>query len=167
MTVGQGKMTPAEERAEVFLYAALAAPMFLSAAPRALSAAQLALVTNPEILAVNADKDCTMASQVSAVTADDLLRGSERWAFDVWVKPMSDGSFVFVAVNKDPDASRRLAIAFGDGNDGSGTDVFPAGGGTRMSVRDVYARKELGTFDGAWGATVGPHDAVIVRVVAV
>ena len=162
MTVGQGGMSSAEERAELALYAALGAPMFLSAAPSALSSAQLALVTNPELLAINADPDCVMASMVSSIGGGPR---AERWATDVWARPLSDGSFAFAVVNRDPAGNRTATIALGDGGDGSASDLFPAGAAARGRVRDVLAQRDLGTFTGTWSTVLAPHDAALVRVV--
>ena len=164
MTVGQGRMSAGEERAEVFLYAALAAPMFLSAAPSLLSPEQLALVTNPEILQVNSDPDCTMASNVNSLGGGTAAFTPDRFAIDVWVKPLSDGSFAFVVINKDPASPRNATVEFGDGSEGSDTDLFPAGAGTRARVRDLHARTDLGVFDRFWSVVLPPHDAAIVRV---
>ena len=164
MTIGQGAMTPAEERAEVSLYAVLGAPMFLSAPPRALTPAQLALLTNPELAAVNLDSDATMGSQVSSVVGDAWAAAGDRWATDVWVKPLNDSSFAFVVVNRDPAAPRNATIRFGDGGSGSGTDLFPAGSRTTARVRDLHARRDLGVVTETWSCVVGPHDAVAVRV---
>jgi hypothetical protein len=113
---------------------------------------------------VNEDSDCTMGSQLSSVVGDAWANAADRWAVDVWAKPLSDGSFAFVAVNKDPTTARNATIRFGDGDSGSGTDLFPAGAGTRARVRDLLARKELGVFEETWSAVIQPHDAVAVRV---
>ena len=167
MTVGQGRFTAAESRSEVFLYAALAAPMFLSAAPSALSPELLALVTNPEVLAVNSDADAVMASLVATSPGSGAVGGAdERGAVDVWVKPMSDASFVFVMVNRDALLPRNATAYFADGGDGSNSDLFPAGagGGVRAAVRDLGARSDLGTFARSWTTTLAPHDAVMIRV---
>ena len=166
MTLGQGRLTLGEARAEVYLYAALGAPMFLSCAPAALAASPelLALVRNPEVLAINADEDCVMASNVNAVAA---WGGSERWAFDVWVKPLHDGALAFVVVNKDPLAAHNVSFAWGDGGDGEGADAFPVAF-ARASVRDAGAQLDVGVFDSRVPAfEVPPHDARIFRVTPV
>lgn len=164
MTIGQGRMTPAEERAEVSLYAVLGAPMFVSAPPTQLTPAQLGLLTNPELAAVNLDTDCIMGSQVASVVGDEWAVRDDRWATDIWVKPLNDSSFAFVVVNRDPANNRSATVRFGDGGSGSGTDLFPAGAGTRARVRDLHARRDLGVFSQTWSTTVGPHDAVAVRI---
>jgi len=165
MTVGQGRFSAAESRSEVFLYAALAAPMFLSADPAALSPELLALVTNPEVLAVNHDADAVMASLVASSPGGG--GGADgRGAVDVWVKPMSDASFVFVMVNRDAVLAHNATAVFADGGDGSSSDLFPAGAGAGVSaaVRDLGARSDLGTFERSWTVTLAPHDAVMIRV---
>ncbi len=86
--------------------------MFLSAAPSSLSAELLSLVTNSEVLGVNWDTDATMATHVATNALVD------RFAIDVWVRPMNDSSFVFVCINRDPTTPRDATIVFGDGNDG-------------------------------------------------
>ena len=165
LTVGQGKMSAAEERAEVYLYAVLGAPMFLSASPSKLTPEQLELVTNPEVLSVNADPDCTMASKVSSIGGGSAGFSQDRWAVDVWVKPMADGSFVFTLINRDPVAVRTAVIEFADGDIGSDTDLFPAGGGgVRARVRDLGKRADLGVFTNTWSVPLQAHDAAIVRV---
>jgi alpha-galactosidase len=162
MTLGQGRFSLAESRSEVLLYAVLAAPMFLSAAPAALSPELLALATNPEVLAVNHDADATMATLVASNPGDDV-RGA---GVDVWVKPMSDGSFVFVLTNRDALLPRTATAVFADGGDGGSSDLFPGGGGAdvRADVRDLVARADLGTFSRSWSTTLAPHDSVMVRV---
>lgn len=167
LTTGQGRFTPGESRAELYLYAALGAPLFLSCAPAALRASPelLALVTNPELLAVNADSDCTMATLLTPAPGglwDEPL--DERWAADVWARPMADSSFVFVLVNRDPHTARNITVLFSDGGDGSGADLFPVSLNASARVRDVGARKDLGTFALTWSALVPPHDSRIIRV---
>lgn len=166
MTIGQGAFSAAEGRTEVFLYAVLAAPMFLSANVSSLSDEVVALVTNPEVLAVNSDADGTAATLVQNLYPS-YAGANERWVVDVYVKPLADASFVFVGVNQDPAASRTVAIFFGDGADGSGTDIFPAGTGVHADIRDLGARKNLGRFARTWNVTLAPHDAFIVRVTPV
>lgn len=159
LTIGQGQMTAGEYRAEVFLYAALGAPMFLSAPIDRLSAAELALLTNPELLAVHADADCVMATRVWHATAT----AGDRWPVETWVRPLADGSFVWTLVNLDPAEAHTVPILFGNGGDWAGSDIFPASI-DRGRVRDVAARADIGVFEAAANISVAPHDARLIRV---
>ena len=163
MTVGQGGMTAGEYRAEFYLYAALSAPMFLSAPLSALQGETLAMLTNAEILAVQADTDAVMATPVWRTTSSgDVADG--RWAVDVWVKPLADGAFVWVLVNRDPAAARNVTLLFSDGGDGSNTDIFPATMPQGGIARDLAAGADLGHFASRVTVTVLPHDARMIKV---
>ena len=87
-------MTAGQYRAEVFLYAVLGSPLLLAAPlPRLIADnASLALVLNPELIAVNQDTDCVMGSRLAPIQHGQ--DGAwENWAGDVWVRPMADASW--------------------------------------------------------------------------
>ena len=93
---------------------------------------------------------------------------SERWAADTWIKPLSDGSFAVVLVNKDPLQSHVLDIRLrqGDGplsNHDTREDFYPAGP-FRARIRDVATRTDVGVFSEVFNVTVPPQDAKIYRV---
>lgn len=160
-------MSFGEYRAELALYAALSAPMFLSARLSNFDAPLLDLVTNAELLAVNADADCVMATPVRRDTSAAESGGDDRWAVDVWVKPLSDASFVWVLINRDPNTPRNASIIWNDGRDGTDSDIFPALLPLTARVRDVLAQAPLGVLSGgALNVLVPPHDARMIRVFA-
>ena len=101
-----------------------------------------ALVTNPEIIAVNQDKDCVQGTKLSGMTDPDGNKNLHNWAADVWIKPLSDGSFAATLINRDPRHSHPVRISFGAGD----TMLFPAGPFSSMLVRDLHARLDLGTY---------------------
>jgi len=100
------------------------------------------LVTNPEIIAVNQDKDCVQGTKLSGMTDPDGNKNLHNWAADVWIKPLSDGSFAATLINRDPRHSHPVRISFGAGD----TMLFPAGPFSSMLVRDLHARLDLGTY---------------------
>lgn len=154
---------PGETRAEVALYAALGAPMLLCCDLRSLARdnATLALVLNPEVIAANQDPDCVHGTRVVPVPYGGIA--DERWAGQLWTRPLADGSFLAVLVNADPAAAHTLSVVFGRTPDGSDGDLFPAVV-RRARVRDLFARADLGDFADTWAAVVPPHDARIVRI---
>ena len=101
-----------------------------------------ALVTNPEIIAVNQDKDCVQGTKLSGMTDPDGNKNLHNWAADVWIKPLSDGSFAATLINRDPHHSHPVRISFGAGD----TMLFPAGPFSSMLVRDLHARLDVGTY---------------------
>ena len=93
---------------------------------------------------------------------------SERWAADTWIKPLSDGSFAVVLVNKDPLQSHVLDIRLRQGegplsNHDTREDFYPAGP-FRARIRDVATRTDVGVFSEVFNVTVPPQDAKIYRV---
>jgi len=154
MTVGQGGMSVGQYRAEMFLYAVLGAPLILSFDLTKVDKFTLDLVTNPEILAVNQDKDCIQGTNVKAYTAAD-----------VWIKPLSDASYAVVLLNKDHNHAHDIELDFGTfGDDPDDEDFYPAGPWKHVLVRDLYARKDLGKFSVKFNMTVLPLDAAILRI---
>jgi len=156
LTNGQGGMTNGQYRAEMFLYAILGAPLILSFDLTKTNDFTMSLVTNPEILAVNQDKDCVMGTLVN-------YYGSE----EVWIRPLSDGSFAAVLLNKDPFNSKVMWLKLGYQNgddDPESEDFYAAGPFRSATVRDLYSRITLGQFSQVFNALIPPMDAMIVRV---
>ena len=167
MTVGQGALTQGQYRAEMFLYAVLGTPLILSADVSAFQKGswENALVTNPEIIAVNQDPDCVQGTKISGLSSTQETSGSQNWAGDMWVKPLSDGSFAAVIINKDPTAAHQYDILFGGDGNGTGENLFPAGPFATAIVRDLYRRQDMGVFTFRFNVTVPPLDAVLVRII--
>ena len=99
-------------------------------------------MTNPEIIAINQDKDCVQGSKLSGMTDPDGNKNMHNWAGDVWIKPLSDGSFAAVLINRDPLVSHPLRVGFGAGD----TMLFPAGPFGKALVRDVHRQQDLGVY---------------------
>ena len=111
------------------------------------------LVTSPEVLAVNQDPDCIQGSQARALAATET-----------WIKPLADGTFAVVLLNKG-DTAANCTVFMDDAGQGwgAGADFFPAQF-TSMAVRDLYGRVDLGTFNSTFTVVVPPLDAVIVKM---
>jgi len=147
-------MSEGQYRVEMFVYAVLGAPLILSFDLTKGDKFTMDLVTNPEILAVNQDKDCVQGTNVKSFTAAD-----------VWIKPLSDNTFAVVLLNKDPTNAKDIEVQLGTLDDDSESeDFFPAGPWKKVMVRDLYARKDLGLFSGTFKISVPPMDAAIFKM---
>lgn len=153
LTVGQGQQSMGEYRANFFLFTILGAPLIMGCDIRGLDEAYVELLTSPEILEIDQDGDCIQGS-----LARDL--GST----ETWIKPLSDDSFAVVLLNKG-NQSETIRVHFDDDGMGwgQGADFFPAEFLTGH-VRDLYARKDLGSFLHGFSVTVPGKDAMIVKV---
>ena len=73
LTIGMGGLSQAEYRTELFLWTILGAPLILSNDIRHVDEWALQLLTNPEILAVQADSDCVQGSLSHAIDATEYV----------------------------------------------------------------------------------------------
>lgn len=151
LTVGMGGQSESEYRAQFFLWSILGAPLLMGNDIREMDDFTVGLVTSPEVLEVDQDKQCVQGSLVKAVGPTET-----------WIKPLSDGSFAVVLLNKgESTANATVYMDEGEQLWGSGVDFFPAMF-KRMHVRDLHARKDLGVFTSIFTTVIPPHDAVML-----
>jgi len=154
LTIGMGRQPLHQYRAMFFLWAVLGAPLIMGNDIRVMSDDVIALVTAPEVLAIQGDPDCVQGSQARALGATET-----------WIRPLSDGSFAVVLLNKG-DVATNCTVFLNDAGQGwgAGEDFFPAGPFTRMDVRDLFLRRDLGRATRTFSYTVGPRDAAILKM---
>ena len=176
ITVGRGVyaggkpgMAPGQYRIEMYLYAVLASPLVLSFDLTTLNAPAnanaKALITNKELIRINQDVDAVMASKISGprpMGRDPYAqrRVSTRTAVDVWIKPLSDGSFAVALANRDPVAAHVVQL---DLSGDTGGDFYSGPLSKKATVRDVGNLKDLGHFVGHFNATVPTMDGLLLR----
>ena len=101
----------------------------------------LALLTNPEVLAVNQDGLGAAGGPVS-----------QQEGLDVWSKKLADDS---------------LAVGLFNRSDLEGTvtaEWSRLGIAGRYTVRDLWLRKDVGRFSGRYAASVPSHGVVLLRL---
>jgi len=154
LTVGQGKQTESEYRAQMFLWAVLGAPLILGYDIRKTDNVTLALITAPEVLAIDQDPDCVQGSFAGSVNGGE-----------VWVKPLHDNTFAVVLLNtlSTPQTIQLQMNTKWKYNSGH---FYPAVV-DKAKIRDVYKREDLGEFSNMFAQQVGGHDAVILKVTPV
>jgi len=101
----------------------------------------LALLTNPEVLAVNQD---SLGAAGGPVTQSDGL--------EVWSKKLADGSLAVGLFNR------------GDLEDTVTADWHTLGITGRYAVRDLWLRKDLGLFNDSYAASVPSHGVILLRL---
>eukprot|EP01065_Artemidia_motanka_P010782 TRINITY_DN15775_c0_g1_i1.p1 TRINITY_DN15775_c0_g1~~TRINITY_DN15775_c0_g1_i1.p1 ORF type:complete len:434 (+),score=126.46 TRINITY_DN15775_c0_g1_i1:57-1358(+) len=156
LCVGMGGQSEGEYRAEFLTWAVLGAPLILGNDIRRMDNFTLDLLVSSEVLQVNQDSDCVQGS---------LARSTG--AVDIWIKPLHDGSFAVVTLNKG-DAVVNASVSLGNEPLGwsSGADFFPAMFSS-MAVRDVLLRRDLGTFVDTFRAEVPARDARMFKMTPV
>ncbi|HUE26930.1 MAG TPA: glycoside hydrolase family 27 protein, partial [Solirubrobacteraceae bacterium] len=138
-------MTPAEARAQLSMWAIVAAPLILGSDPRTLSEENVRMLSNPAVIAVDQDP---LGLQGRPIT--------ETGAGQVWVKPLTGGSQAVALLNRGPAALRI------------GTTARKLGLPRARSyeLQDLWAGTDT-TTAGAIGARVAGHSAALYRVTPV
>lgn len=150
-TCGQGTLSINECRSEFALYTILGTSLILGADIRSQPDDILKLWTNSEMLAIATDSQCIQGS----------LTDNSQEAGEVWVRPLSDGTFAAVLFNKGL-SPQNITLTFNE--DGRWNSFYPANF-PFAQVRDVFAGNDLGVFGDNYTSFVGAHDAVLLKVV--
>jgi alpha-galactosidase len=123
------------------LWCILAAPLQAGNNLAHMSKDTLAILTNPEVIAVDQDPRG--------------LEGHRAWQegpMEIWTKPLPDGSRAVGLFNRGI-GPLPITLRFKD-----------IGLPNSVRVRDLWARKDLGTFHGSYTATVPRHGVVMLKV---
>jgi len=145
LEVGNGGMTDTEYRAHFSMWAIMAAPLISGNDLTTMSSATVAILTAPEVLAVDQD---ALGVQGTKVTDN----GS---GLQVWAKTLSGTNTKAVALLNRSASTASITVNWSDiGLSGSAT------------VRDLWAKSDLGAFSGSYTASVSSHGVVLIKVVA-
>jgi alpha-galactosidase len=143
LEVGNGHLTPAENRAHFSFWALLAAPLMAGNDLAAMTSEIREILTNREVIAVDQDPLGMQGRKVW----DDGAR-------EVWMKPLADGSRAVILFNRGSEESTLTAQWEAIG-------LFP---GTRAAVRDLWTHAEAGVFTERYQAKVEPHGVAMLKL---
>jgi alpha-galactosidase len=141
LQVGIGKLDHDEEMTQMSLWCILAAPLQAGNDLAHMSKDTLDILTNPEVIAVDQDPKG--------------VEGHRTWqegSLEIWVKPLADGSSAVGLFNRGM-GPMPITVRFQD-----------IGLPDSVEIRDLWAHKDLGKFDGSYTATVPRHGVVILKV---
>jgi len=143
LEVGNGGMNEDEYRTHFSLWAMLAAPLIMGNDLTRMTPYTLDILTNREVIAVDQDP-----------LGKQGFRVAQEGPFEVWMKPMSDGSKVVGLFNRQRTGEQITANFTQIGMHGE------------AAVRDLWLKKDVGTFKDFYSAYVPPHGVVLVRIKA-
>eukprot|EP00164_Ancoracysta_twista_P003251 GFYU01004338.1.p1 GENE.GFYU01004338.1~~GFYU01004338.1.p1 ORF type:complete len:461 (-),score=36.95 GFYU01004338.1:21-1370(-) len=149
LTVGMGGQTEGQYRAQFFLWTILGAPLIAGNDIRHMNQFTVDLLTAREVLAVNQDPDCVQGS---------LVRSLGSW--ESWIRPLSDKTFAVVLLNKGD--TETTATVYIDRQKYYWGDFYPAFL-QKVSVRDLFEQKDMGSFTDKFEAVIPPMDAKIYK----
>lgn len=141
LEVGNGRMTDDEYLTHMSLWCLLAAPLLAGNDLSNMKPETLAILTNPEVVALDQDPQ-----------GAEGYRVGQEGPYEVWMKPLSDGGKAVGLFNRGED-TEKITVKF--------SEIGAAGS---ASVRDLWQKKDLGTFDGSFSADVPRHGVVLVKI---
>jgi alpha-galactosidase len=142
LEVGNGGMTDVEYRAHFSLWAILAAPLMAGNDVRAMSDATRAILTAPEVIAVDQD---ALGRQGHRVNRERDV--------EVWVRELEDGARAIVLLNRGETAARAEVTWDLVGGRVSDTAI----------VRDLWERQDVGRRTQGYDVTLAPHSAAMLK----
>jgi alpha-galactosidase len=143
-----GALSDAEYRAQVSLWAVMAAPLFTTVDLANLSPAAQATLANPEAIAIDQDALGLAGYRVG-------VGGAQGKGIEVWSKPLKGCGARAVAFFNRGAAAADIAVKW--------ADIGLAPGAAQL--RDVWLRQDLAPAVDQFTAHVLPHDAVLLKVV--
>jgi hypothetical protein len=145
MVVGMPGLTEAQNRAHMSLWAISGGPLLVGADLTKLTSADLATLTNPDVLLIDQDPLGLPSSKV-AEPAPGL---------EVWSKQLSTiGERAVLLLNRTASPA-QISVHWSDLALSEGT----------ATVRDIWTQADLGEFSSSYSATVPAEDAALFIVV--
>ncbi len=141
-TLHPTQLTPDEQTSHIALWCLLSSPLLLGCDLEKLDAFTLSLLTNDEVLALNQDALGRQATRVATVGA-----------FDVYLKPLEDGTQALAFFNR---AATEEKFLF--------NKLKAIGLGGRRHVRDLWRRQDRPDCDGEIEGTVPGHGVLLLRL---
>jgi alpha-galactosidase len=139
--VGNGGMTPDEYRTQLNLWAVLAAPMMLGNEVRIMTKDTLALLTNPEVIAIDQDPSARQAKRVA-----------QNGETEVWARTLADGSIAIGFFNRGSQ-SAPVAVSW---------EQLGITGPWR--ARDLWWHQNIGNANGRYVVFLTGHTSLLLRL---
>ena len=146
LEVGNRGLTYAESKAHFSFWCMLAAPLMMGNDLRQMNDDILKILTDKDVIALDQDP---LGKQGTRVIDEE---GRE-----VWVKELSDGNWAVCMLN-DTQSDAQMSLAWSD---------IPALSGKTYKVRDLWAKKDLGTTETNYSGNVVTHDVALFRLTPV
>jgi alpha-galactosidase len=143
LEVGNGGMDEDEYRTHFSLWAILAAPLIAGNDLTKMTPYTVEILTSREVIAVDQDP-----------LGKQGMRVAQEGPFEVWMKPMADGSKVVGLFNRQRTVE-EITVNF--------SQIGILG---EAKVRDLWRKKDLGAFRNSFSAYVPTHGVVLVKIQA-
>ncbi len=145
MVIGMPGLTDKQNHVHMSLWAISGAPLLVGADLTRLTPATVAMLTNPEVLAIDQD-----SAGLQAVNVREPEKGLQ-----IWSKPLAHpGSRAVLLLNRTA-SEKDIEVHAAD---------LGLSDQARMTSRDVWSRSVLGTYNKSFAVHVGGGDAILLLV---
>jgi alpha-galactosidase len=141
LQIGNRGLNLDEDKTQMSLWCLLAAPLFSSTDLTKLTPAEVAILTNREVIAVDQDRLAVQGHRVS-----------QTGPVEVWARPLS-GERVAVGLINSGESPLPASINFRQ-----------IGFSHAVQVRDLWEKKDLGVFKNGFKTMVPKHAVVLIEV---
>lgn len=143
LEVGNKGLTLAESRSHFSFWCILAAPLMMGHDLRKMNDDILNILCNKEVIAIDQDPLGKQGYRV----IDETGR-------EVWIKPLSNGDWAVCMLN-DSSSDADMSLKWSE---------IEALGGKTFKVRDLWAKKDIGTTEKEYSGKIVTHDVVLFRL---
>ena len=145
---GPTPLSKNEQVTHVTLWCMLSAPLLLGCDLAKLDKFTIDLLTNDEVLDVSQD---LLGKQAKRISVKEGTAGG-FYGIEVWTKPLSDKTIAVGFFNRTPLGSEATVTWKEIGLSGA------------QPARDLWQRKDLGTFEDSFKCSVPAHGVVLVKI---
>lgn len=135
------KLTPNEQITHITLWSLLSAPLLIGCDMSQIDQFTLDVLGNDEVIDVNQDP-----------LGKAAVRKIQDNGIEVWTRPLSDGTLAVGLFNR----SGLETVVKTKWSDLDITGSQP--------VRDLWLKKDVGTFNGSYAVPIKPHGAVLLKI---
>ncbi len=144
LEVGNGKLSPDENRTHMGMWAMLASPLLAGNNLSQLTPEVTAVLMNRDVIAIDQDR---LGKQAERIYAEGPI--------EIWSRPLADGSRALAIFNFGEDESFLRGINL---------HLKEAGAGAGWKARDVWAAKDLGPIRDDYKLTLKRHASLLLRL---
>lgn len=144
LEVGNGKLTLAEDRTHMGMWAMLAAPLLAGNNLSQLTPDVTAILTNREVIGIDQDP---LGKQANRVFAEGPI--------EIWSRPLANGDVAIAIFNFGEDENFLRGISL---------HLNEAGAANGWKARDVWAGKDLGKIKDDYKFSLPRHASLLLRL---
>lgn len=144
------KLSPHEQHTHMTLWCMLAAPLLIGCDLTQLDDFTLALLANPEVIAIDQDPLGQQGRRVAQTGS--ITRGPNADVCEVWARPLADNSMAVGLFNR----GRKDVVV----------EISWRKLGLKgpQHIRDLWQRRNLGRLDDRYSATIPSHGAMLIKL---